>query len=196
MVVLELCHNVTIKELLFYRSSTFLLLTLENSRNTPLHTWNSAYGQTYSPHTHVQTQRQTYKHGVNEARLSSVMTPVLAWQDVYTHNHGRASDVGWDEGEMRREEKEEAETWRWASATDCFSLSDRRTVVTVPHWELRGRQRETQRDRSTTERQSSEPAGKCSEKERLFSLAVSELNHILQSGGKQLDPPASPWPAV
>lgn len=58
---------------------------------------------------HVQTQRQTYKRAVNEARLSSVMTPVLAWQDVYTHNHGRASDVGRDEREMRGEEKEEAD---------------------------------------------------------------------------------------
>lgn len=77
----------------------------ENSRSTLLLTWNSVYGQTYSPHTHVQAQRRTYKHGVNEARFSSVMTPVLAWQDVYTHNHGRASDVGWDEGEMRGEEK-------------------------------------------------------------------------------------------
>lgn len=46
---------------------------------------------------HVQAQRQTYKRAVNEERLSSVMAPVLAWQDVYTHNHGRASDVGRDE---------------------------------------------------------------------------------------------------
>lgn len=44
-------------------------------------------------------------------------------------------------------EKEEAETWRWASGMDCFSLFDRRTVVTVPHWELRERQREAQIDR-------------------------------------------------
>lgn len=144
MVVLKLCHICTIKEPSLYKSATD---PGKFTKNTPLHTCNGAYGQTYSPHMHVQTQRQTYKHAVNEARLSSVMTPVLAWQDVYTHNHGRASDVGRDESEMRREEKEEAETWRWASVMDCFSLFDRRTVVTVPHWELRERQRETRIDR-------------------------------------------------
>jgi len=35
---------------------------------------------------------------------------MLARQDVYSHNHDRASDVGQDERKMRGEEKEEAET--------------------------------------------------------------------------------------
>lgn len=105
MAVLKLCHICTVKEPSLYKSSMFPPLTLEHPRNTLLHTCNGAYGQTYSPHTHVQTQRQTCKRAVNEARLSSVMTPVLAWQDVYTHNHGRASDVGRDEREMRGEGK-------------------------------------------------------------------------------------------
>lgn len=190
MVVFKLCHICAIKEPNLYRSSMLLPLTLENSRSTQLHTWNSAYGQTYSPHTHVQTQRQTYKRGVNEAHLSSVMTPVLAWQDVYTHNHGRASDVGWDEREMRGEEEEEAETWRWAPGTDRFSLFDRRTVVTVPHWEPRERRRAI--DRQQRGRKMYLEGNVLKRKDVFFS----ELKYILQSRGKQLDPPASPCPAV
>lgn len=90
----------------------------KNPINTPLH----ARTDQYIAHTHARLNTKTNLQA-NEAHLSSVMTPVLAWQDVYTHNHGRASDVGRDEKEMRGEENREAETWRWASGAYCFSLS-------------------------------------------------------------------------
>lgn len=73
----------------------------------------------------------------NEAPLSFVMTPMLAWQDVYTHNHTWVSDVSWEGREMRGEDDKEAETWWQAPGADCFSDFDRRTVATGPHWALR-----------------------------------------------------------
>lgn len=163
--------------------------------HAPSHT--HTYEKTYSPHRHVQTQRQTYKRAVNEAHLSSVMRPMLAWQDVYTHDHASTSDVGPDQREIRGERKEEAGTRRWASGMGCFSLFDRRTVVIVPHWEA-----ESETDRQTTEREAYTWRNIFWKREDFSSSSsstaedFSELNLILKSGGKQLDPPASPCPAV
>lgn len=58
-------------------------------------------------------------------------------------------------------------------------------------------EREADRKRGNTE--GDVPGEIHPEKERLFSLSAEdfcELNYILQSGGKQLDPPASPCPTV
>lgn len=47
----------------------------------------------------------------NEAPFSSVMTPVLAWQDVYTRNHGRClwcelRGKRWEEMKTRRQRRD------------------------------------------------------------------------------------------
>lgn len=120
----------------------------------------------------------------NEAPLSSVMTPMLAWQDVYTRNRGRASDVSWEERDEKRGRQGGRDVMASAGCRQLFWFWQEDSCNSIPLRAGRARQRNGPGER--------EAYLEKIEKHRPPPTPAPELNHNLQAGEKQLNPLTSP----